>query len=300
MTPLKLPFEYVDNPSLRILDLTEDGLPCIPVLGCTKLNAILAEGAKPHVHPECIEVLFCRRGNDLRFVRGRKTYDVRPGSVVYSLPGERHCLRDFPKNLFMYWLFFRVPGPRENILGFSSAETQWLVKELIRMPKTPFRGSPRLMLAFKRLFHLYDSMKRGSVARRLLMRMEVQNLLMALIESSGSGVVVAKNASIDAIIRDMDGHPERDYPLDELISRAGMSSTNLIMCFKRQTGMTPHSYLLSRRIERAKTLLEEERQSVGAIATSLGFSTARHFSAHFKAVVGQCPQDWRCSLKNKF
>ena len=37
--PLKLPFAYRDTPELRVLDLTPDGIRCVPVLGRTHLRA---------------------------------------------------------------------------------------------------------------------------------------------------------------------------------------------------------------------------------------------------------------------
>ena len=103
--PLKLPFEYRDTLDFRVLDLTPDGIRCIPVLGRTRLRAAgLSTTSDEHVHDECVEISFCQRG-ELVFESMGRDYSFNPGMVFVSRPNERHRLRVFPKGLLMYWLF---------------------------------------------------------------------------------------------------------------------------------------------------------------------------------------------------
>jgi AraC-like DNA-binding protein len=63
--------------------------------------------------------------------------------------------------------------------------------------------------------------------------------------------------------------------------------------FKVAFGETPHQYLLTRRIERAKHLLRETDRPVTAISLDVGFQSLGSFSSKFKALVGGTPTEYR-------
>jgi AraC family transcriptional regulator len=65
--------------------------------------------------------------------------------------------------------------------------------------------------------------------------------------------------------------------------------------FKAATGMPPHQYVVTRRVERAQQLLRKSDLSLVAIAASAGFSDQSTFSTHFKRVVGVTPRQFRKS-----
>jgi AraC family transcriptional regulator len=63
--------------------------------------------------------------------------------------------------------------------------------------------------------------------------------------------------------------------------------------FKQSTGYTPHQYVISQRIERAKELLKKTDLSITEIAYLLGFSTPAHFTHHFRRKTGIRPSEMR-------
>ncbi len=63
--------------------------------------------------------------------------------------------------------------------------------------------------------------------------------------------------------------------------------------FKRRTGLAPRQYLLRLRLERAQRLLGSTPAKLEEIAGRLGFSSAFHLSAAFKARYGVAPAVWR-------
>lgn len=63
--------------------------------------------------------------------------------------------------------------------------------------------------------------------------------------------------------------------------------------FKRRTGVAPRQYLLRLRLERAQRLLGSTPAKLEEIAERLGFSSAFHLSAAFKARFGIAPAVWR-------
>jgi AraC-like DNA-binding protein len=88
-------------------------------------------------------------------------------------------------------------------------------------------------------------------------------------------------------------------PLDvpALAQRAHASPAHFSRRFKQTFGETPHQYLLTRRIERAKHLLRETDRSVTEISLDVGFQSLGSFSAKFKEIVGGNPTEYRRKMR---
>lgn len=90
---------------------------------------------------------------------------------------------------------------------------------------------------------------------------------------------------------------DREYaqPLDvaELARRVRASPTHFARGFKRAFGETPYQYLMTRRIERAATLLRHSRLSVTDVCLSVGFTSLGSFSSRFSELVGVSPSAYR-------
>ena len=72
-----------------------------------------------------------------------------------------------------------------------------------------------------------------------------------------------------------------------------MSPTNFARSFKEAVGLTPHKYVLERRIAAGMRLLRDSDAQVAQIAHDVGFSTASHFSVSFSRMVGKTPREYR-------
>lgn len=90
---------------------------------------------------------------------------------------------------------------------------------------------------------------------------------------------------------------DRDYaqPLDiALLARdALMSPGHFSRGFRAAFGQTPHAYLMTRRIERAKALLRRGDLPVTDVCYAVGFSSLGSFSSRFTEVVGVPPSEYR-------
>jgi len=78
--------------------------------------------------------------------------------------------------------------------------------------------------------------------------------------------------------------------LQKIADEAGISASHLKTAFRRSTGMPVHQYVLARRIERAKDLLMEGRQSILEIALATGFSHQGHLARHMRRSAGLSPK----------
>jgi AraC-like DNA-binding protein len=90
---------------------------------------------------------------------------------------------------------------------------------------------------------------------------------------------------------------DREYsrPLDvaELARTALMSSAHFSRQFRATYGETPYGYLMTRRIERAKSLLRRGDLSVTEVCFEVGCSSLGSFSARFTQLVGETPTAYR-------
>jgi AraC-like DNA-binding protein len=89
---------------------------------------------------------------------------------------------------------------------------------------------------------------------------------------------------------------DREYaqPLDvPAMGRAAlMSPAHFSRKFRAAYGETPYSYLMTRRIERAKALLREGKSVTDACVT-VGCTSLGSFSSRFTEVVGMTPSEYR-------
>jgi len=81
--------------------------------------------------------------------------------------------------------------------------------------------------------------------------------------------------------------------LDELSRTANVSLYHFIRAFKKSAGMTPHQYILDRRVRNAETLLISTSDSVADIAKAVGFLSAGHFSSAFQKILQIAPTAYR-------
>jgi AraC-like DNA-binding protein len=104
-------------------------------------------------------------------------------------------------------------------------------------------------------------------------------------------------AAIRRIQEYVDTHLSENVDLAVLAGIAGLSVFHFAREFKRTAGVTPHYYLLKKRVERAKNLLSRSDLSLAEIALASGFSDQSHFTRRFRQILGATPREFRWSQR---
>jgi AraC family transcriptional regulator len=91
----------------------------------------------------------------------------------------------------------------------------------------------------------------------------------------------------------MESNLHRDITLMAMAREANYSSTHLLRSFRASTGMTPHQYLLERRVAKAEGLLRDKGRRLIDIASQCGFASQAHFTQIFKTRRGLTPGRYR-------
>jgi AraC-like DNA-binding protein len=88
---------------------------------------------------------------------------------------------------------------------------------------------------------------------------------------------------------------ENVIKLDEICTELNLSKFQFIRLFKAHTGISPYQYFLNRKIERAKQIIEKNRDIYSAVA-ECGFVDLTHLNKHFKSVYGTTAFEYMSQL----
>jgi len=98
---------------------------------------------------------------------------------------------------------------------------------------------------------------------------------------------------IAAIFEYIDARLGYDLNLDELSTHVAMSKYHFLRTFKHASGMTPHQYILGRRLRAAATALRTTKKPVARLALDQGFGDLSTFNHSFRRVMGVTPTAYR-------
>lgn len=164
------------------------------------------------------------------------------------------------------------------------------------------------------LDHL-ESVEFSSCLRNILREMELKNtgyedicqaymeiLIIRLMRTTSLSVqsgpqTVSGNRQCAFVRRYIDLHFKESLTLEQLSGEAHMNKYYLSHAFKREYGVSPINYMISRRIEESKYLLAETDLSLSHIAQLLGFSSLSYFSQVFRRTQDISPMEYRQSTR---
>ena len=101
--------------------------------------------------------------------------------------------------------------------------------------------------------------------------------------------------ALKRVVSHIDAHLDEALPLEELAVIARLRRSHFSDAFRGSTGVSPHRFVLQRRIENAKKMLADLRFNVTDVALACGFASASHFATAFRAATGSTPRDYRAT-----
>ena len=162
----------------------------------------------------------------------------------------------------------------------------------------------------------YESMEISSCLRNILREMEQKNpgyedvcqaymeiLIIRLMRTTALAVpaepqTVSTNRQCAAVRRYIDLHFKEPLTLEQLAEEGHMNKFYLSHAFKKEYGLSPINYMISKRIDESKYLLAETDLSMSQIAQLLGFSSPSYFSQVFHRTQDISPKEYRHSQRN--
>ena len=146
------------------------------------------------------------------------------------------------------------------------------------------------------LYNIYDTFRSRAPIAEDQISGTITNILSDLLSSEKTQQVSGKTQiGISEAISHINKYFYKSITLQELADIAALSPYYFSRVFARETGMTPHKYLISTRMANAKFLLKTSQMSVKEIAIRSGFSDENGFCTAFKKQEGMTPKEYRSS-----
>ena len=161
----------------------------------------------------------------------------------------------------------------------------------------------------------FESAEISGCLRNILREMEQKNtgyedvcqaymeiLIIRLMRSTALAVpsesqMLSVNHQCAVVRRYIDLHFKEALTLEQLAEEGHMNKFYLSHAFKREFGVSPINYMISKRIEESKYLLAETDLSMTQIAQLLGFSSLSYFSQVFRRTQSVTPMEYRQSQR---
>src|SRR5262249_18724220 len=85
--------------------------------------------------------------------------------------------------------------------------------------------------------------------------------------------------------------------LEDIPRSSGLSVSAFQTLFRCGVGIPAHQYLIRRRVDRAKSLLVEDKMTISQIAFETGFAHQSHLARHMQRLLGVSPRAFRRSMR---
>jgi AraC-like DNA-binding protein len=260
------------------------------------------EGKKMYFYPICIGHFFYEPGYHLE----RKSYDsylfmyIVKGSLTVRFRGQE-------KRVFAgSFVFLNCYEPHayysnhawESIwVHFDGPVAAFYAEKILRERGFVFEEKEPVYLISK-LMELYRMFEKVEPIRECWLSKLLTDFLTAIFENpqEPDGKEArgrSRGGEIEQTVDFMRKHFTEKLSVDQLADRAAMSPYYFIRTFKKETGYTPHEYLLTLRMNMAVYLLHTTKLSVTQIGRMTGFSNDALFCSEFRKRQGLTPSEER-------
>lgn len=126
---------------------------------------------------------------------------------------------------------------------------------------------------------------------------DLDDLLLSAV-ASAIGVAVPRPAGLcdwqaKRVVRYVDEHLDQPIRVGQLAAVAKLSTSRFSRLFVQRFGITPHAYVLERRMHQAQRLIASTQQPLGEIAFQCGMADQSHLCRVFRRREGTTPAAWR-------
>ncbi|UVJ42093.1 AraC family transcriptional regulator [Pseudomonas sp. LS1212] len=217
---------------------------------------------------------------------GDARYEVAAGTVVLMNPGDVHACNPIADQPWSYrMLYVDTPWLTELQckLGIASDSR-------FRPFATTHTTDPGLFAGLNALYEVLIDAQVEPVQKHNAAIAFFTQVLQSLTPAPSE--LQEPNHKLERAAAFIDEHCTDTLRLDDICRAADLSPSYLIRAFKQHYGMTPHGYLINRRIQFARNQLRQGRL-IAEVALEAGFADQAHFQRAFKQYLAATPGHYR-------
>ncbi len=253
----------------------------------------------PHAHKN-VEINYVRSGKCYVKI-DEKVISFQKGDCMILYPDVEHYFFTTKEKAVLVQLEFRLdifpqmsPNPelKQNLLFlyqlFTHSQKLIKIRNNIEMNR----------LINKAVRELNDKKPNFEILTRLYFA-ELFVLISRELDKQLDFINRQNNPQTEIVLQHIHSNFNQKIQFEKLARQLGVSSRYLRSNFKKSIGISPVSYLMEYRINRALELFKDQSLSIKEIAFDTGFVTQQYFSKIFKTSVGITPKEYRNSLFRK-
>ncbi|MFG1495715.1 AraC family transcriptional regulator [Saccharospirillum sp. HFRX-1] len=242
----------------------------------------------PHSHQQWS--LGAITGGHSTFVYRDDCYPIQTGTLVLMNPNWVHACNPVDNQPWAYWMLY--------------VDTDWLTElrhqaGLLATPNwqdiaTPMLNEPHWYQGYCELAQCLVDPQRDLLEKQSQAVLFLTELMQHLAQQAVHEPKLVPD-QLRQLADHLHLHAADDLSLDDLCSLSGYSPGHLIRAFKQHFGLTPHAYVVNRRIQLGQQALKAGKPIADA-ALDTGFSDQAHFQRTFKKLVAATPDQYRRSV----
>ncbi len=238
----------------------------------------------PHTH-ETFSIGLITRGHSL-YCNGSERHQVTHGTAVIINPDQIHACSPLRDSAWSYTMLYIDTGWLAGLqrdLGLHAGPDFHPLSVALSTDPALYGGLERLC---RTLFDPQaETLQKHSAC--VLFFSDLQRHLSPTLRP-----LHQTNGKLRRAAAFIDENCTRALTLDDICAVAALSPFYLIRAFKKNYGMTPHAYLVNRRIQYGRSQLRQGR-AIADVALEAGFADQAHFQRSFKQIVAATPRQYR-------
>jgi AraC-type DNA-binding domain-containing proteins len=245
----------------------------------------------------CTGHYFC----DARYMVDRKRYDSF--LVLYVVRGKGFVendgpLREINEGSFAFidcykpHRYFTKTGWEILWMHFDGKATREYFESIVSVDN-PVITPPSLYFTERKLQQIYGLFSdKGKISEPRVSQYILTIITEFYISASEASQPESRNI-IEEILPYISENLDKQLSVEQLAEKACLSPFYFSRVFKRETGLTPHKYIIVARIDMAKFFLRTTDYSVKKISLNCGFTSVCNFCSSFKQITGIAPLTYR-------
>jgi AraC family transcriptional regulator len=243
----------------------------------------------------------------LLFLQTPKEFEARSDGINRVVPPRPGSILAVPAGSPAWWRWsshsdslhvFLEPGLVARVASetFDLDPARVSVPPLDRLDLPPVRAA---MLAVN------DELTAGAAGGPLAAESLANLLAVHLIRNASAARPLARRTGgglpqrrLRAVVEYIEEHLDAGPSLEQMAAAAHLSAYHFARQFKEATGLPPYQYVIARRVERARQLLQAGTGlSLAEVAADAGFSDQSQLTRHFKRLLGVTPGQFQTSAR---